>query len=126
MWALPGKHLGEYDQCVVAAVKGVPLDATALYDQIIRDRDHPQPLTVQAEPRYRLPAPRAIQRFVFAPDMLDETAGLKLIEEQGAWKTSGFQALLDVPPPPAEIEPVVAPRPGHLALVLAAGSPTVR
>ena len=62
-----------------------------------------------------------IQRFVFAPDMLDETAGLKLIEEQGAWKTGGFQALLEVPPPPTEIEPVVAPRPGHLALVLAAG-----
>ena len=121
VWALPGKHLGEYDQCIVVAVKGVPLDPTALYEQIVRDRDQPQPLTVQAEPRYRLPAPRAIQRFVFAPDMLDETAGLKLIEEHGAWKTSGFQALLDVPPLPTEIEPVVAPRPGHLALVLAAG-----
>jgi superfamily II DNA or RNA helicase len=121
VWALPGKHLGEYDQMVVAAIKGVPLDPATLYEQIIRDRDHPQPLTVQPEPIYRLPAPRPIQRFVFAPDMLDETAGLKLIEEQGAWKTGGFQALLDVPPPTAEIEPVVAPRPGHLALVLAAG-----
>ncbi|MCC6615318.1 MAG: hypothetical protein IT320_17720 [Anaerolineae bacterium] len=121
VWALPGKHLGEYDQMVVAAIKGVPLDPTALYEQIIRDRDHPQSLIVQAEPLYRLPQPRAIQRFVFAPDMLDESAGLKLIEAQGAWKTSGFQTLLDVPPPPTEIEPVVAPRPGHLALVLAAG-----
>jgi hypothetical protein len=121
LWALPGKHLGEYDQMVVAAIKGVPLDPAALYEQIVRDRDHPQPLTVQAEPLYRLPAPRPIQRFVFAPDMLDEIAGLKLIEEQGAWKTGGFQALLDVPPPVTEIEPVVAPRPGHLALVLAAG-----
>ena len=59
VWALPGKHLGEYDQMVVAAIKGVPLDPTALYEQIIRDRDHPQPLTVQAEPIYRLPPPRA-------------------------------------------------------------------
>ncbi|NUQ05104.1 MAG: hypothetical protein HUU31_14560 [Anaerolineae bacterium] len=121
VWALPGKHLGEYDQMVVTAIKGVPLDPTALYEQIIRDRDNPLPLTVQAEPLYRLPAPRPIQRFVFAPDMLDETAGLKLIEEQGAWKTGGFQSLLEVPPLPTEIEPVVAPRPGHLALVLAAG-----
>ena len=121
VWALPGKHLGEYDQMIVAAIKGVPLDSTALYEQIIRDRDNPQSLSVQSEPIYRLPPPRAIQRFVFAPDMLDETAGLKLIEEQGAWKTGGFQALLEVPPPPIEIEPVVAPRPGHLALVLAAG-----
>lgn len=121
VWALPGKHLGEYDQMIVVAVKGVPLDPAALYEQIIRDRDAPQPLTVQPEPVYRLPAPRAVQRFVFAPDMLDEAAGLALIQEQGAWKTGGFQALLEVPPPPAEIEPVVAPRPGHLALVLAAG-----
>ena len=121
VWALPGKHLGEYSQMVVAAIKGVPLDPAALYEQIIRDRDNPQPLTVQSEPIYRLPPPRPIQRFVFAPDMLDEVAGLRLIEEQGAWKTGGFQALLDVPPPSVEIEPVVAPRPGHLALVLAAG-----
>jgi len=121
VWALPGKHLGEYDQMIVAAIKGVPLDPAALYEQIIRDRDNPQPLTVPPEPLYRLPAPRPIQRFVFAPDMLDEVAGLRLIEEQGAWKTGGFQALLEVPRPPAEIEPVVAPRPGHLALVLAAG-----
>ncbi len=121
VWALPGKHLDTYDQMVVAAIKGVPLNPTALYEQIISDRDRPQLLTVQAEPLYHLPTPRAIQRFVFAPDMLDETAGLKLIEEQGAWKTGGFQALLEVPAPPTEIEPVVAPRPGHLALVLAAG-----
>jgi len=121
VWALPGKHLGEYDQMIVAAVKGIPLNPATLYEQIIRDRDNPQPLTVQSEPIYRLPAPRPIQRFVFAPDMLDEVAGLRLIEEQGAWKTGGFQALLEVPPLPAEIEPVVAPRPGHLALVLAAG-----
>jgi hypothetical protein len=121
VWALPGKHLGEYDQMIVAAIKGVSLEPKALYDQIIRDRDHPQPLTIQAQPRYRLPATRPIQRFVFAPDMIDEAAGLELIKEQGAWKTGGFQALLDVPPSPTEIEPVVAPRPGHLALILAAG-----
>ncbi len=121
VWALPGKHLGEYDQMIVVAVKGIPLDPIILHNQIIRDRDNPQPLTMQHEPIYRLPAPRSIQRFVFAPDMLDEVAGLRLIEEQGAWKTGGFQALLEVPPLLAEIEPVVAPRPGHLALVLAAG-----
>jgi hypothetical protein len=121
VWALPGKHLGQYDQRVVAAVKGMPPDPAALYDQLMRDRDQPQPLIVQDEPRYRLPAPRALQRFVFAPDMLDADAGLALIREQGAWKTGSFQALLEPPPPPVEIEPVVAPRPGHLALVLAAG-----
>ena len=41
--------------------------------------------------------------------------------EGGAWKSHGFQALLDVPPVQDTIHPVVTPRPGHLALVLAAG-----
>ncbi len=121
VWALPGKHLGEYSQMVVAAIKGIPADPKTLYEQIIRERDDPRPLVIQPEPIYRLPAPRPVGRFVFAPDMLDEIAGLRLIEENGAWKTNGFQALLEIPPPSAEIEPVVAPRPGHLALVLAAG-----
>ncbi|MCK6581444.1 MAG: hypothetical protein L6Q98_25420, partial [Anaerolineae bacterium] len=78
-------------------------------------------LTVQPEPVYKAPPPRAIARFVFAPDMLDPEQGLRLIQSGGAWTANGFQALLQPPPPPAEIEPVVAPRPGHLALVLAAG-----
>ena len=81
----------------------------------------PQVLTVQPEPVYKLPAPKPLSRFVFAPDVIDEERGLRLIEEQGAWKTHGFQALLEIPPAPEQIEPVVAPRPGHMALVLAAG-----
>ncbi len=121
VWGLPGKHLNQYDQIVVCAVKGEPSDSAALFERILRARDIPRILTVQREPVYKLPTPPVIQRFVFAADMFDEAAGLRLIEEQGAWRTSGFQALLDVPPPPAQIEPVVAPRPGHLALVLAAG-----
>lgn len=121
VWALPGKHLGEYDQIVVCAVKGEPADPAALFEQIMRARDEPRLLTVQPEPVYTLPKPPVIPRFVFAADMLDEASGLRLIEERGAWRTSGFQALLETPPPPVQIEPVVAPRPGHLALVLAAG-----
>jgi superfamily II DNA or RNA helicase len=58
---------------------------------------------------------------VFAPDVIDEQQGLRLIDEQGAWKSNGFQSLLEIPQPPPQIEPVVAPRPGHMALVLAAG-----
>jgi hypothetical protein len=37
VWALPGRHLGQYDQRVVAAVKGTPPDSAALYDQLMRD-----------------------------------------------------------------------------------------
>ena len=121
VWALPGKHLNEYDQIVVVAVKGLHPNPEALYDNIMTQKADPQVLTVQPEPVYKLPAPKPLSRFVFAPDVIDEERGLRLIEEQGAWKTHGFQALLEIPPAPEQIEPVVAPRPGHMALVLAAG-----
>ena len=121
VWALPGKHLGEYDQIIVAAVKGLQPNPEALYECIMGQKANPQLLEVQLEPIYKLPAPKAINRFVFAPDVIDEEQGLKLIDEQGAWKSNGFQSLLEIPQPPPQIEPVVAPRPGHLALVLAAG-----
>lgn len=122
MWALPGKHLGEYDQIVVVAIKGLQPDPESLYADILKQKSQPQVLTVQDEPRYKLPPPPdKSRRFVFAPDMIDETQGLQLIEVNGAWKSNGFQALLEVPPEPEQIEPVVAPRPGHMALVLAAG-----
>ncbi len=122
VWALPGKHLSEYDQIVVVAVKGMQPDPQRLYTQIMAQKGQPRPLDVQAEPVYKLPPPPdAGRRFVFAPDVIDEGQGLRLIEEQGAWKSHGFQALLEIPHPPEQIEPVVAPRPGHLALVLAAG-----
>jgi len=121
VWALPGKHLGEYDQIVVAAIKGLQANPEALYERIMAQKADPRLLEVQPEPVYKLPPPKTLSRFVFAPDTIDEEQGLRLIEEQGAWKTNGFQALLEVPTPPDQIEPVVAPRPGHMALVLAAG-----
>lgn len=121
MWALPGKHLNQYDQIVVAAVKGLQANPEALYEHIMAQKAAPQLLEVQPEPVYKLPSPKPINRFVFAPDVIDEAQGLKLIDEQGAWKSNGFQSLLEIPQPPPQIEPVVAPRPGHLALVLAAG-----
>lgn len=122
VWALPGKHLGEWDQVVVVAIKGQPSDPAVLYEQIMAGKANPRPLTVQVEPLYRVPTPPdPAKRFVFAPDSVDAKQGLQLVHVQGAWKTNGFQALLQVPQPPAQIEPIVPPRPGHLALVLAAG-----
>jgi superfamily II DNA or RNA helicase len=121
VWALPGKHLGEYDQVVVIAVKGEQPEPGALYQRILAQKAEPHPLMIQPEPLYKAPPPRTIQRFVFAPDLIDAEQGLRLIEEQGAWKSNAFQALLEPPAPAPPIEPVVPPRPGHLALVLAAG-----
>jgi hypothetical protein len=121
VWGLPGKHLGQYDQIVVAAVKGEPADPSTSYDLLLHERQDPRPLTVQPEPVYKLPSPPTVNRFTFAPDVLDEAAGLRLVEAQGAWRSAGFQALLEEPALSRPIVPVVAPRPGHLALVLAAG-----
>lgn len=121
VWALPGKHQGEYDQVVVVAIKGEQSNPGALYAEIMAGKAAPRPLVVQPAPVYTAPPPRALQRFVFTADMLDPEQGLRLIATSGAWTSQGFQALLQPLPPPTEIEPVVAPRPGHLALVLAAG-----
>lgn len=122
VWALPGKHLGEYDQVVVVAIKGQSADPATLYEHILAGKAQPRLLTVQPEPLYRVPPPPDPQRkFVFAPDVVDETQGLRLVIEQGAWQTNGFQSLLSVPPSAQDIEPPVPPRPGHMALVLAAG-----
>ncbi|MEO1442201.1 MAG: hypothetical protein AAFV33_17515 [Chloroflexota bacterium] len=121
VWALPGKHLGEYSQIVVAAVVGHHPNPEAHYADIADQKANPLPLTVQSEPVYKLPEPPKPTRFIFAPDVIDEAQGLRLLEAHGAWATNGFQALLEPPPPPSQIVPVVAPRPGHTALVLAAG-----
>lgn len=121
VWALPGKHLGEYSQIVVAAVVGKHPDTHAHYQKIAKQKANPIPLSIQDEPVYSLPAPQAGKRFTFAPDMIDAEQGLRLVQDDGAWQMQGFQALVETKPPPAQIEPVVTPRPGHMALVLAAG-----
>ena len=123
VWALPGKHLGEYSQMVVVAIKTQHQpEPTKLYQHIMAQKANPTLLTVQPEPLYKLPPPPPnLKRFIFAPDIIDEEQGLRLVQTHGAWQAQGFQALLDVPPPLTDIVPPVAPRPGHTALVLAAG-----
>jgi 16S rRNA G966 N2-methylase RsmD len=122
IWALPGKHQGEYDQVVVACIKGTADAPESLLAHLLSARLTPTPLTVQVEPRYRLPPPpEASRRFVFAPDTVDPAQGQRLIEAHGAWLTHGVQALVEVPRPVAQADPIVPPRPGHMALLLAAG-----
>ncbi|GAB5426321.1 MAG: hypothetical protein Crog4KO_34680 [Crocinitomicaceae bacterium] len=123
VWAIPGKHLGEYDQIIVAAVVGHQPDPSALYQQIEAQKQTPRMLEVQAEPIYQLPVAPKPNRFVFTADMIDAEQGLQLVETLGAWQSATFQNMLSVLHDTLEddIEPVVAPRPGHMALVLAAG-----
>jgi hypothetical protein len=121
VWALPGKHLGEYDQMVMVAIKGNQLNPNTLYQHILQQKQQPRVLEVQDVPLYRMPPAVRTGKFVFAPDVIDPQQGLRLIEEHGAWQSHGFQALLEIPPQPSPLEPVVPPRPGHMALVLAGG-----
>ncbi|MEL6320768.1 MAG: DUF6094 domain-containing protein, partial [Cyanobacteria bacterium J06626_14] len=121
LWALPGKHQGEYDQIVLVAIKGQPVSEIAIYNKLQSQKQTPVPLTTQVEPIYKAPAPLKTQRFYFAPDDIDDETGLKLIQQNGAWGSQIFQDLLAVPQPPAQEEPLVNPRPGHMALVLSSG-----
>ena len=121
VWALPGKHLGAYDQIIVAAVKGRNPDPDALYAQIMTAKANPRILDVQPEPVYKLPRRRIVDGALCSRRTLSTRNKGWLIETGGAWRSHGFQSLLQPPPPPSQIQPVVAPRPGHTALVLAAG-----
>lgn len=122
LWALPGKHQGEYDQVVLVAIKGQPLIQSVIYDKLVAEKQSPRLLTVQDEPHYKVPAPLPnSQRFYFAPDDINDETGMMLIEQYGAWGSQGFQNLLAMPTLPAQEEPLVMPRPGHTALVLSSG-----
>ena len=122
IWALPGKHLGEYEQIIVVArvARGKSTHATETYDKLVAQKQDPKLLTVHAEPVYKLPAPKAT-RFYFAPDDIDIASGQTLVESYGAYTSAGFQNLLAVPQVAEQSEPLVMPRPGHTALVLSAG-----
>lgn len=121
VWGLPGKHLGEYDQIIVVATKGHAVNAEAMYASILAQKEAMQTLEIQTAPVYKLPAPEKKRQFIFTSDMIDSEIGLGLSQQYGAWQMEGFQSLLEIPEKAKDIEPVVAPRPGHMALILAAG-----
>lgn len=122
IWRLPGLHLGEYVHVVVVAQEGTPPDEPAQFAQrILQDAAHPRELTLQDTSLYTFPQPRTIRRFVFAPKVITPELALQAVQADGAQFGAGFQRLLEPPPPVENVRPVVRPRGGQLALVLAAG-----
>ncbi len=122
VWRLPGLHLGEYVHVVVVAQEGTPPQDPALFAQhILQDAAHPRTLSVQDSPLYTFPKLRSKQRFVFAPKVITPELALQAVQADGAQFGAGFQRLLEPPPPVETVRPVVRPRGGQLALVLAAG-----
>jgi hypothetical protein len=124
VWRLPGLHLGAYAQVVVVARVGrAATDPAHIAAQIIEQRSAgawPE-LTMLLEPRYAFPRPAPCKSFVFAPEILTPDVVQAALETESAQAAAGFQALLDPPPPPEPVRPIVRPRGGQLALILAAG-----
>ncbi len=122
VWRLPGLHLGEYVQVVVVAQEGNPPEEPAQFAQrILQDATHPRELTPQDTSLYSFPPQSRKQRFVFAPQVITSELALQAVQADGAQFGAGFQRLLEPPPPVEDVRPIVRPRGGQLALVLAAG-----
>ncbi|GAB4528628.1 MAG: hypothetical protein OHK0046_47720 [Anaerolineae bacterium] len=119
VWYLPGKDFGKYQQIIVVAIKGKAEDSEALKASIQHQKAHPRYLTVQAEPLFNVPQPARVANFHFTPETIDPEQASRLIEQYGAAKTSAFQELLTPPEPRGYDDPIVPPRPGHMAFVLA-------
>ena len=58
---------------------------------------------------------------MFAPKVITPELALQAVQADGAQFGAGFQRLLEPPPPVENVRPIVRPRGGQLALVLAAG-----
>ncbi len=122
IWRLPGLHLGEYIHVVVVAQEGDSPEDPALFAQrILQGAASPRELTLQDTPLYTFPQPRSKQRFIFAPKVITPELALQAVQADGAQFGAAFQRLLESPPPVESVRPVVRPRGGQLALVLAAG-----
>ena len=122
VWRIPELHQGEYVHVVVIAHQGPPPeDPVRFAEQILQAAAHPRELTMQNTPLYTLPPAPAKKRFVFAPKVITPELALQAVQAGGAQFSAGFQRLLEPPPLVEEVRPVVRPRGGQLALVLAAG-----
>ena len=127
VYRIPGLHLGTYPQIVVVAkarpeTRGENVDAEAL--RLVEACKLPNRLPlleVHAEPVYRVPAPAHVKRFYFHPDEVTAELMLPALVEHGVQHTNTFQAIVETPPPPPELAPIVPPRGGQLGLILAAG-----
>lgn len=121
VWGIPGKHLGEYSQVVVVGQVGKPDDDHAVFQHIIKQAETPKPLEAQASPIYELPEPRTLKQLIFLPDQMTAALAESLARERGVQTLTAFQELVAPPPPMEKIRPVMQPRSGQMAMVLASG-----
>jgi hypothetical protein len=120
-WRLPGLHLNEYHQVLVVARAGAPTGDVAQLAEALTHTDLYPELTAQQTPCYELPVPVTRKSFVFTPKIVSPEAALTGVLESGMQFSSGVQMLISPERPPQKISPVIRPRGGQLALILAAG-----
>jgi hypothetical protein len=124
VWRLPGLHLSSYTHVVAVSRLGKSDgDPARRAIEIVEagERGDWRELTVQDAPLYEFPAPLTRKTFVFAPKQISPDLALQFVREVGVQSHAGIEALITPEPPPAKIQPVVRPRGGQLALILAAG-----
>jgi hypothetical protein len=124
MWRLPGLHLGEYTHIVAVARVGQPTDDPAQVAirlvQAQQANAFPERV-VQGVPCYEIPATLERRIFTFAPKHISPDVALQAIQQCGVQFGAGFQMLIQPEPAAEKITPVIRPRGGQLALILAAG-----
>ncbi len=124
VWRIPGLHLGEYTQVVAVAQIGQPSDdpAGVAVRLVQAGKANAWPsLTMQPTPCYEFPTPTARKSFVFTPKIVPPELALQFVREAGSQFGAVIQNLVTPEQPPEKITPVVRPRGGQLALILAAG-----
>jgi hypothetical protein len=124
VWRLPGLHLDAYTHIIVVSRMGKPAgDPKAEAARLVlaaQAHDFPE-LTPQPAPRYAFPRPTSPKTFIFTPNVLTAETVRLALETHSAHASTGFQALIAPPPPAPKVQPIVRPRGGQLALILAAG-----
>jgi hypothetical protein len=122
VWGLSGKHLGEYSQIIVAGIYGKNPNPDEAYENILKQRENPQILTIQEKPIYKLPPISNHQQFRFTTHLMSAQQGLALSKTYGASHNPSLHALLNREVLETKAtDPIVQPRPGHTALILGTG-----
>ncbi|MEO0562096.1 MAG: DUF6094 domain-containing protein, partial [Chloroflexota bacterium] len=128
LFTLPGKHLDHYQQIILVARKGKPSPErrAELKASLKAQKANPRPITDITEARYHIPPTDDTERFYFRQREITPNYATHIAEEYGPWRNPTLQRLITVGDinrlgTNAKSSAVVPPRPGHTAVVLAAG-----
>ncbi len=125
IYRVPGLHLDTYVHVVLVAhvttsAANIEARAEALVNAAQDSATLPL-LTMQESPRYRFPPRKEVKRFLFSPDEVTADIALAALDEDGGAHTlPAFVERFSPPPPSRDVRPIIQPRAGQLAMLLAA------